>query len=170
MGTVRDRDGRVTTSSEPTLGLLAHDAKKQELCDFAATNRHLLDYLRLVAPDDTARALADIGVETMKLAPDTHGGDLQLAAAVVEGNVDAVIFLHDPLSALPAEPSIAPLLKVCDIERVPIATNIAAAEIVLLHVRDRRMVRYGRRVHHPAGKKRGGLLRLVTLPGSDAHG
>lgn len=171
MSTVRERDGRLTARSAATLGLLAHDAKKQELCDFAAANRHLLDYMRLIAPEDTARALADVGVETLALAPDTHGGDLQLAAAVVDGTIDAVIFLHDPLSALTAEPSVAPLLKVCDIERVPIATNIAAAEIVVLHVRDRRVVRSGRHNQgHPAGKKRGTVLRLVPYAGTEGHG
>ena len=164
-----DRDGLLISGAAPSLGLVAHDAKKQELCDFAAANRHLLDYLKLIAPEDTARALAEVGVETVVLAPDTRGGDLQLAAAVVDGVIDAVIFLHDPFSALPAEPSVGPLLRVCDMERVPIATNIASAEIVLLHVRGRRTRRRDT-PRHPAGHKRDPYLRLVPSPGSDAHG
>jgi len=149
---------------------MAHDAKKEELCVFAQANRHLLDYLHLIAPEDTARALAEVGVDAVALAPDTHGGDLQLAAAVVSGTIDAVIFLHDPMSALPAEPQLAPLLKVCDLEKVPIATNIAAAEIVVLHVRERGEHRRKRDREHPAGKKRGAVLHLVPFPGTDAHG
>lgn len=80
-----------------------------------------------------------------------------------------MIFLHDPLSALPAEPHITPLLKVCDLEKVPIATNIAAAEIIVLHVRQREGHRRKHDREHPAGKKRGTVLHLVPFPGTDAH-
>jgi methylglyoxal synthase len=159
-----------------TLGLLAHDAKREQLCVFAAARRHLLDYLRLIAPSDTARALADVGVETVALAPETHGGDLQLGAAVVDGMVDAIIFLNDPQSALPAEPDMRPILKICDLEGIPIATNLAAAEIVLLHLAENYGEGPGSRLKghvpepHPAGTKRVRTLRLVPFPGSDAHG
>jgi len=65
------------------------------------------------------------------LAPRHAGGDLQLAAAVVEGRLDAVIFFHDPLAALPSEPSISTILKVCDLAPIPLATNVAAAEVLI---------------------------------------
>lgn len=158
-----------------TLGLLAHDTKRQQLCDFVAARRHLLDYFRLIAPSDTARALAEVGVDTVALAPETHGGDLQLAAAVVDGVVDAVVFLHDPQSALPAEPDIRPILKICDLEEVPIATNLAAAEMVVACVVAGRSIgRVALSAHateerHPSGKKHRKSLRLVPFPGPDVH-
>ena len=158
------------------LGLIAHDTKRQQLCDFVAARRHLLDYLRLIAPSDTARALGEVGVDAVALAPETHGGDLQLAAAVVEGLVDAVVFLQDPMSALPAEPDIRPILKICDLEEVPIATNLAAAEMLVAFVVARRATgRAAMFAHmidekHPSGKKQRKSLRLVPFPGPDAHG
>lgn len=68
------------------------------------------------------------------MAPDSLGGDLQLAASVIDGSVDAVIFFHDPLATMAGDPDIHTMLKVCDLERIPLATNITAAEIVLAHL------------------------------------
>lgn len=89
---------------------------------------------RFLAPEDTASAVSDADLDLEVMAPDTLGGDLQIAAAIVEGRVDAVIFFHDPLAALPCEPATMTMLKVCDLEPIPIATNRAAAEILLHHL------------------------------------
>jgi methylglyoxal synthase len=59
------------------------------------------------------------------------GGDQQIGALVANGDVDAVIFLRDPLMAHPHEPDVSALLRVCDVHNVPLATNIASAEAVL---------------------------------------
>jgi len=59
------------------------------------------------------------------------GGDLEIGARIVAGDVDAVVFLRDPLTSHPHEPDIQALLKVCDIHGVPLATNLASAEILL---------------------------------------
>jgi len=131
VGTVKEMNGHPPGSIPLTFGIVAHDAMQDELCLFARANRRLLKEVRLVAPEDTARALEDVGVGVESLAPTLHGGDLQLAVAVVEGRIDAVIFLADPIVALAGEPDIATMLKVCDLERVPLATNLASAEIIL---------------------------------------
>jgi methylglyoxal synthase len=60
-----------------------------------------------------------------------EGGDMQIGARIVSGDVDAVVFLRDPLTAHPHEPDIQALLKVCDVHGVPVATNLASAEILL---------------------------------------
>jgi len=59
------------------------------------------------------------------------GGDAQIAARVAVGEVAAVIFLVDPLYAHPHEPDIQSLLRVCNVHNVPVATNLATAELVL---------------------------------------
>jgi methylglyoxal synthase len=78
-----------------------------------------------------------------------YGGDLQIGARVVEGQIDAVVFLRDPLTAHPHEPDIQALLKVCDVHGVPLATNRASAEI-LLHVLARRPPRDFEGIFHPS--------------------
>lgn len=157
------------------VGIVAHDAKKDELCLFARSHLALLEDLRISAPEDTARVLEEAGLEVESLARDSHGGDLQIAASVVDGVIDAVIFVRDPLLQLSGEPSIDPMLKVCDLENVPIATNLAAAEILLRHLNDLRTLvapsekvpfevfRPGRVVrmsNHPS--RRGSRRRTIT--------
>jgi methylglyoxal synthase len=59
------------------------------------------------------------------------GGDAQIGAAVAEGRIAGVIFLVDPLYAHPHEPDIQGLLRLCNVHNVPLATNLATAELVL---------------------------------------
>ena len=59
------------------------------------------------------------------------GGDAQIAAQVAQGEIDGVIFLVDPLYAHPHEPDIQGLLRVCNLYNVPLATNLATAELVI---------------------------------------
>ena len=92
-------------------------------------------YLRgqkLVATQTTGTLIAartGLTVKTMLSGP--MGGDLQIGALIATDDVKAVLFLRDPLTAHPHEPDIAALLKVCDIHNVPLATNLATAELLL---------------------------------------
>jgi methylglyoxal synthase len=60
-----------------------------------------------------------------------HGGDLQIGALVANGVIDLVVFLRDPLAAHAHEPDIQALMKVCDVYRVPLATNATTATLCL---------------------------------------
>jgi methylglyoxal synthase len=114
------------------LALVAHDAKKEDLLRLAERYRATLANLRLLATGHTGRQLVDelgLAVECVRSGPE--GGDLEIGARIVAGEVDAVVFLRDPLTAHPHEPDIQALLKVCDIHGVPLATNLASAEILL---------------------------------------
>jgi methylglyoxal synthase len=92
----------------------------------------LLAHLRLLATGTTGKVLSDeVGLSIDRVASGPEGGDLQIGARIVEGRVDAVIFLRDPLTAHPHEPDIQALLKVCDVHRIPVATNVASAEILI---------------------------------------
>ena len=114
------------------LALIAHDEKKDDLLRLAARYRSTLANLRLLATGHTGRQIAetlDVEVEFVHSGPE--GGDLEIGARIVAGSVDAVVFLRDPLTSHPHEPDIQALLKVCDIHGVPLATNLASAEILL---------------------------------------
>ena len=67
-----------------------------------------------------------------------HGGDQQIGALVAKGEVRAVIFLRDPLTAQAHEPDISALLRVCDVHNIPLATNLATAEAVLSYITQQR--------------------------------
>jgi methylglyoxal synthase len=120
------------TALHPRLALIAHDGKKADLLAFAMYNRVRLQGCRLVATRSTGELLeskAGLVVERTESGP--LGGDAQVAAQVVEGRVDAVIFIVDPLDRHPHEPDIQTLLRICNVRDVPLATNIATADLVL---------------------------------------
>lgn len=114
------------------IALIAHDAKKEDMVKFAQRHEAYLRGQQLVATQTTGTliaARAGLSVKIMLSGP--MGGDLQIGALIATDDVKAVLFLRDPLTAHPHEPDIAALLKVCDIHNVPLATNLATAELIL---------------------------------------
>jgi methylglyoxal synthase len=115
-----------------TLALVAHDSKKEDMVRLVKAHKEKLAGLDLVATRGTGQAiLARAGLAVTLVQSGPHGGDQQIGAMVVNGDVNAVIFLRDPLTAHLHEPDVFALLRVCDVHNVPLATNIASAEAVL---------------------------------------
>ncbi|HRE81662.1 MAG TPA: methylglyoxal synthase [Opitutaceae bacterium] len=122
-------------ASSPYVALIAHDAKKEVMVSFAEQHREFLRSQRLVATRTTGTLIAGrtgLSVEAMLSGP--LGGDLQIGALIATGQVRAVVFLRDPLTAHPHEPDIAALMKVCDVYDVPLATNLATAHVLVNHL------------------------------------
>ena len=115
----------------PTIALIAHDAKKDDLLELVLERRAQLTAFTIVATNTTGTLIEKAGLEVRKMLSGPLGGDLQIGALTATGGIDAMIFLRDPLTAHPHEPDIAALMKVCDIHNVPLATNIATAKILL---------------------------------------
>ncbi|MEL6910400.1 MAG: methylglyoxal synthase [Cyanobacteria bacterium J06598_4] len=114
-----------------TIALIAHDAKKDEMVSFAMRHEPLLSRYRLVATAGTGKRIKDatkLKIETV--ASGSLGGDAQIAAQVVAGEIIAVIFLTDPLSAQADEPDVQTLLRICNIHAVPLATNLGTAKAI----------------------------------------
>jgi methylglyoxal synthase len=115
-----------------SLALIAHDGKKADLVAFATYNRTALTKFHLVATATTGRLLQEkVGLEVETVLSGPQGGDTQIAARVAEGSISAVLFFVDPLSAHPHDPDIQAVLRVCNVHNVPIATNVAAADLFL---------------------------------------
>lgn len=114
------------------LALIAHDNKKVDLVAWATFNRETLAGFSLMATRHTARLVRDkVGLEVEELLSGPEGGDAQIAAQVATGPVDAVFFFVDPLSAQPHDPDIRALLRVCNVHNVPLATNVASADLII---------------------------------------
>jgi methylglyoxal synthase len=114
------------------LALVAHDEKKDDLIRLARQYRSTLARVHLIATSHTGTQLAqELGLDVECVRSGPEGGDIQIGARIVDGDVDAVVFLRDPLTAHPHEPDIQALMKVCDVHGVPLATNVASAEILL---------------------------------------
>jgi methylglyoxal synthase len=75
-----------------------------------------------------------LSIHRMKSGP--LGGDQQIGAMLADGNLDLVIFLRDPLTAQPHEPDVSALLRLCDVQSIPLATNATSAEIMLEAVKN----------------------------------
>ena len=115
-----------------TVALIAHDGKKDEMVRFALAHRADLERFDLIATGTTGQRLVEatgLAVTRMKSGP--YGGDAQIAALVAEGGIVATLFLVDPLYAHPHEPDIQGLLRICNVYNVPVATNEAAAHLVI---------------------------------------
>jgi methylglyoxal synthase len=129
LGLLRER---VVIGRRPTLALIAHDRKKDDIVLLTLRHRDVLVRCRLIATGTTGERIARatrLEVERMLSGP--MGGDVQIAARVAQGEIDGVIFLVDPLYAHPHEPDIQGLLRVCNLYNVPLATNLATAELVI---------------------------------------
>ena len=114
------------------LALIAHDNKKVDLVAWATFNRDTLAAFPLIATRHTARLLRDkVGLDVEELLSGPEGGDAQIAAGVAMQEIDAVFFFVDPLSAQPHDPDIRALLRVCNVHNVPVATNLAAADLII---------------------------------------
>lgn len=116
----------------PRLALIAHDDEKPTIVALAREHESLLSGFDLVATGSTGERIAeatDLAVERKESGP--MGGDAQVGAEVVEGRIDAVVFLRDPLTAQAHEPDITALLRLCDVHDVPMATTQSSAEYLL---------------------------------------
>jgi methylglyoxal synthase len=116
----------------PTLALIAHDHKKDELVAFCQRHRARLAGLKLIATGTTGQRIAQAtGLEVECVLSGPLGGDAQIASRVATGQVTAVFFLVDPLHAHPHEPDIQGLLRVCNVHNIPLATNNATADALM---------------------------------------
>lgn len=114
------------------IALIAHDRQKDDMEAFAVRHRAMLEPCELIATGTTGRRVAAAtGLPVRCYLSGPLGGDAQIAARIAQGEVAAVIFLVDPLYAHPHEPDIQGLLRVCNVHNVPLATNLATAELVV---------------------------------------
>lgn len=116
------------------MALIAHDQKKEALTQFCLRNRDRLAGWELLATGTTGKQIsAATGLPIQLLLSGPLGGDVQIAAKVAAGGVGAVIFIVDPLNAHPHDPDIQGLQRICNVHNVPLATNIATAELIVQH-------------------------------------
>ena len=115
-----------------TVALIAHDAKKLDLAMFARDHADVLARFPLVATHTTGTVLeGKTTLRAHRFASGPLGGDLQVGAKVAEGEILAVLFFRDPLTAQPHEPDVSALMRICDVHGVPLATNLGTAQAVV---------------------------------------
>jgi methylglyoxal synthase len=119
-------------TTRPVLALIAHDAKKEDMVLLVKAHKEDLADIDMVATRSTGQIIqARTGLPVTLMQSGPLGGDQQIGALISNGDVDAVIFLRDPLMAHPHEPDVSALLRVCDVHNIPLATNLTSAEAIL---------------------------------------
>ena len=111
------------------IGLIAHDAKKKLMQNFCIAYRGILCKNELFATGTTGRLIEEVANLNVHKYLAGHLGGAQQRIAYNE--IDLVIFLRDPLSQKSHEPDVNSVVRLCDIHNIPLATNLATAELLI---------------------------------------
>lgn len=122
----------VVMEKNKKIALVAHDGKKTELLDWVIKNKELLQRHFLYGTGTTGSLIqqkANLPVKIFKSGP--LGGDQQIGARIVDGEINFLIFLWDPLEAQPHDPDIKALLRIASLYDIPTANNLATADFII---------------------------------------
>ena len=115
------------------IGLIAHDSKKTLMQNFCIAYKGILSKHNLFATGTTGRLIEEVTNLTVhKYLAGPLGGTQQLGSQIAQNDIDALIFLRDPMEPKAHEPSVNDVVRLCDVYNIPIATNLATAEIMVL--------------------------------------
>lgn len=115
------------------IALIAHDNKKKLMENLCIAYRHILNKHTLYATGTTGNLVeAATNLSVHKYLAGHLGGEQQLGSQVANNDIDLVIFLRDPVAPKSYEPNINGILRLCDVHNIPLASNLATAEILLL--------------------------------------
>lgn len=112
--------------------IIAHDAKKQELVKFLSERLEWLRGVNLIATGRTAEFVESQGIPCKHMSPGQSGRYTQITDMIEKSEVDIVIFLRDSKLVQKHHEDIRKLLETCNINNIPLATNYATAELVIL--------------------------------------
>ena len=122
----------LTIGKKKNIALIAHDNKKADLIEWCEQNKDILTQHFLCGTGTTARMITDkTGLPVKGYNSGPLGGDQQIGAKIVEGQIDFMIFLWDPLEAQPHDPDVKALLRIAVVYDIPVANNLATADFML---------------------------------------
>ena len=123
----------VKGAEKMNIGLIAHDSKKTLMQNFCIAYRGILSKHELYATGTTGRLIEEVtNLSIHKYLAGPLGGKQQLGAQIAQNGIDALIFLRDPQNPKPHEPDVNDVIRLCDMHNIPMATNLATAEIIIL--------------------------------------
>ena len=114
------------------IALIAHDAKKKLMQNFCIAYRGILSKNDLYATGTTWRLIEEVtNLNVRKCLAGHLGGEQQIGAQIENNEIDLVIFLRDPLNPQKHEPDVNNVIRLCDTHNIPLATNLASAELLI---------------------------------------
>lgn len=123
---------KITIERDKKIALVAHDNKKRDLVEWAKYNRDLLAHHTIYATGTTGALLEqELGIPIRKLESGPLGGDQQIGAKIVDGDIEFLIFFWDPLESMSHDPDVKALLRMAVVWNIPIACNRATADFMI---------------------------------------
>tara|TARA_B110000459_G_scaffold11065_1_gene11191 strand:- start:32 stop:415 length:384 start_codon:yes stop_codon:yes gene_type:complete len=122
------------------IALIAHDNKKADMVAFVSKRLPFFNgpNISIVTTGTTGKHVMHAGITNVtKVNSGPLGGDAQIAAMVVDGLIDLVIFLRDPLDKHPHDVDISMLMRLCDVHNVPLATNYKTASYLVKYFKSK---------------------------------
>ncbi len=114
------------------IGLVAHDSKKKLMQNFCIAYRGILAKNTLYATGTTGRLIEEVtNLQIHKYLAGHLGGSQQLGAQIEHNEIDLVIFLREPMQPKSHEPDVNIIVRLCDQHNIPLATNLATAELLI---------------------------------------
>ena len=115
-----------------TIALIAHDTKKELMTQFCIAYCGILSKYNIVATGTTGKTVAEAtGLNITSFLSGSQGGSQQIASRIGCDEIDMLLMFRDPLTPKPHEPDEQALLRLCDVHNIPVATNIATAEVLI---------------------------------------
>jgi len=115
-----------------TIALVAHDAKKKDMVEWARFNKGTLEKFEVYCTKATGeRIIKDVGLQVKLLLSGALGGDSQVGAMIAEKRVDLIVFFWDPLSIQPHDVDVKTVLRLAVLHDVPIACNRSTADFLI---------------------------------------
>ena len=114
------------------VGLIAHDSKKKLMQNFCIAYRGILSKNSLYATGTTGRLIEEVtNLNIHKYLSGHLGGEQQMCTDIEQDHLDLIIFLREPVSPKRTEPDGSSIIRVCDMHNIPVATNLATAELLV---------------------------------------
>ena len=114
------------------IALIAHDEKKELMVQFCIAYCGVLSRNNLCATGTTGKMVSEAtGLTIQKFLAGSQGGTQQIASRIACGEIDLLLLFRDPLNPRPNDPDVQVLLHLCDVHNIPVATNIATAEVLI---------------------------------------
>ncbi len=112
--------------------LIAHDKKKELMVQFCIAYCGILSRHSISSTATTGKLIAEAtGLKVQRFLSGPHGGEQQIGARIAYNEVDLVLFFRDPLTPQQYEPDVHSIIRLCDLHNIPVATNVASAEVLI---------------------------------------
>lgn len=147
---------KIEVGQRKKIALVAHDGRKKDLLEWASFNEETLRQHVLFATGTTGAIISrELGLDIKSFRSGPLGGDMQIGARIVEGDIDFLVFFWDPLQSQPHDPDVKALLRIAVLRNIPTACNRATADFMISSPLmsgeyDRFVVDYASRISRPS--------------------